>query len=42
MSKILKYVALAALVGNEETNAVLLRSQAKGFYDGSKFEVNLT
>ena len=42
MSKILKYVALAALVGNEETNAVLLKSKVKGYYDGSKFEVNLT
>ena len=42
MSKILKYVALAALVGNEEVNAVLLKTKVKGLYDGSKFEVNLT
>ena len=38
----LKYVALVALVGQESVNAVNLKSQAKGIYDGTKFEVNLT
>ena len=42
MSKVLKYVALAALVGQESVNAVNLKTQAKGIYDGSKFEVNFT
>ncbi len=41
MSNILKYVAMAALVGNEQANAVFLKSEVKGFYDGAKFEVNM-
>jgi hypothetical protein len=42
MSKILKYVALVALVGQESVNGVNLKSKVKGIYDGTKFEVNLT
>ena len=43
MSNILKNVALAALLGSQESvDAVNLKTQVKGIYDGSKFEVNLT
>lgn len=42
MNKILKYVALAAFLGQDSVNAVNLKTQAKGIYDGTKFEVNLT
>ena len=38
----MKYVALVALVGQESVNGVNLKTESKGIYDGTKFELVLS